>query len=126
MGWQDDPLPGFQAEALAYAADGTVLKGVQPRNNWIPVTGRATKAASPHGNQNGEVDVYLEAAANPQFFGPAADRFRATPLGDVRTAGDRPLFTLAAAGLYLLDPALTGLISDLELVAGLVAEPAVD
>jgi alpha-mannosidase len=113
LGWQDDSVPGFQAEALAYAADGTVLKGVQPRNNWIPVTAA-------------EVDVFLEAAANPQFFGRAADRFRPTPLGDVRTAGDRPLFTLAAAGLYLVDPALTGLIADLELVAGLVAEPAVD
>ena len=113
LGWRDDSVPGFQAEALAYTADGTVIKGVHPRTNWIPVTGA-------------EVDVYLEAAANPQFFGAAADRFRPTPLGDVRTAGDRPQFTLAAAGLYLVDEALTALLADLELVAGLVAEPAVD
>jgi alpha-mannosidase len=113
LGWQNDSLPGFQAEALAYRADGEVIKGVQPRNNWVPVTGT-------------EVDVFLEAAANPQFFGRQRDRFQPTPLGDVRTAGTEPQYALAAAHLVVVDEAVTALIADLEVVAGLFAEPAVD
>ncbi|HEU4350039.1 MAG TPA: glycoside hydrolase family 38 C-terminal domain-containing protein [Actinoplanes sp.] len=113
LGWPDDSAPGFQAEGLAYRADGTVIKGIQPRNNWVPVDGT-------------EVDVFLEAAANPQVFGRDADRFRPTPLGELRTAGDRPQYALAAAGLHVIDPAVVELIADLEVVAGLVAEPSVD
>ena len=112
LGWQDDSLPGFQAEALAYRADGPVIKGLQPRNNWVPV--------------DGEVDVFLEAAANPQFFGRGIDRFRPTPLGDVRTAGAEPQYTFAAADLVVRDAEVAGLLADLELVAGLMAGPGVD
>ena len=90
-----------------------MIKGIQPRNNWVPVTGD-------------EVEVFLEAAANPQFFGRRIDRFQPTPLGDVRTAGTEPQYTLAAAALVVVDPAVTGLIADLEVVAGLFAEPEVD
>ncbi len=113
LGGQDDSMPGFQAEALAYRADGSVLKAVQPRTNWVPVTGD-------------EVDVYLEAAANPQFFGRHVEQFRPTPLGDVRTAGREPLYTLAGAALVVRDPALSGVIADLETVAGLVRDPGAD
>ncbi|GAA3346837.1 glycoside hydrolase family 38 C-terminal domain-containing protein [Amorphoplanes nipponensis] len=113
LGWRDDSMPGFQAEALAYDADGTVLKAVQPRNNWVPVRGP-------------DVEVFLEAAANPQFFGAHIEQFRPTPLGDVHTAGNEPLYTLAAAAVVVRDAAVAGLIADLELVAGLIAEPAVD
>ena len=31
--------PGFTAEGMAYAADGTVIKGIQPRNAYVPVAG---------------------------------------------------------------------------------------
>jgi alpha-mannosidase len=86
---------------------------VQPRNNWVPVDGP-------------DVEIYLEAAANPQFFGRSVDRFRPTALGDVRTAGAAEQYTLAAAALVVRDPAVAGLIADLELVAGLLGEPALD
>ncbi len=113
LGGTDDSMPGFQAEALVYRPDGSVVKAVQPRTNWVPVTGD-------------EVDVYLEAAANPRFFGRDVEEFRPTPLGDVRTAGDQPLYTLAGAGVVVRDAALTGLIADLETVAGLVGDPGTD
>ena len=32
--------PGFSAEATAYAADGTIIKGLHPRNRHLPVAGR--------------------------------------------------------------------------------------
>src|SRR3954452_7657005 len=29
--------PGFQAEATAYRADGSILKAVEPMNSWVPI-----------------------------------------------------------------------------------------
>jgi alpha-mannosidase len=112
FGWADT-MPGFQAEALAYRADGTVIKGLQPLNNWVPVDGDT-------------VDVFLEAAANPQFFGHHIPQFRPTPLGDVRTAGDEPQYTLAAATLVVRDEGVADLLADLEIVAGLAAADGID
>ena len=112
FGWEN-ALPGFQAEAMAYRADGVVIKGVQPFNNWVPIQGET-------------VDVYLEAAANPQFFGHAVDEFRPTLLGDVLTAGTEPRYTLAAADLVARDEGVAGLLADLELVAGIAGEDTID
>src|SRR5262245_14133832 len=36
LGWSDHS-PGFQCEGLVYRPDGTVVKGLNPRNDWIPV-----------------------------------------------------------------------------------------
>ena len=112
LGWRDT-MPGFQAEGLAYGADGVVIKGVHPLTNWVPVAGT-------------HVEVYLEAAANPQFFGHDIPRFAPSPLGDVRTAGRHPLYRLAAAGLVVRDEQITGLLADLETVAGLITEQSLD
>ena len=112
LGWRDT-LPGFQAEGLAYRADGVVVKGVQPLTNWVPIEGPT-------------VDVYLEAAANPQLFGSDIPRFAPTPLGDVRTAGDAPLYRLAAAAVVVRDDRVVGLLADLETMAGLIAEQSLD
>jgi alpha-mannosidase len=112
LGWTDQ-MPGFQAEALAYRADRTVIKAIQPVNNWVPVG-------------DGAVDVYLEAAANPQFFGHQIPQFQPSMLGDLATAGDDPIYRLAAAGLVIRDEAVAGLLTDLETVAGLIAEEGLD
>lgn len=37
LGWIGSG-PGFQAEGLVYDADGLVLKGLEPRNTWLPVS----------------------------------------------------------------------------------------
>jgi alpha-mannosidase len=110
FGWRD-ALPGFQAEGLAYRGDGVVIKAIEPFNNWVPVDGET-------------VEIYLEAAANPEFFGHNAS-FRPTLLGDVETAGDQQRYTLAAADLVVRDAATAGLVADLQLVAGLM-ESATD
>ena len=70
--------PGFNAEALAYRPDGTVIKAISPFNTYLPV--------DPHR----PVDVYLELAANPDVarsFG-----FQPTTLGDLDTAGEEPIY----------------------------------
>jgi alpha-mannosidase len=112
FGWEDT-MPGFQAEGLAYRPDGTVVKGLEPLNNWVPVAGD-------------NVDIYLEAAANPQFFGHNIAQFRPTDLGDVLTAPPEPRYSLARAEMVIRDQGVADLVADLETVAGIIGEDSID
>jgi len=98
-----DAHPGFQAEGLAYAADGTVHKGVEPRNASVPLG-------------SGSVDVYVEAAANPTVL----TGFVPNPLGDVLTAPRDPLYVLRRIDLVLVDEEVEGLGHDVEVLLGCV------
>jgi alpha-mannosidase len=100
--------PGFQAEGLVYSASGTVLSGIAPLRRQVPLTGHPGAA----------IDVYVEAAANPNVAG--AWDFAPTPLGDRATAGDHPLYRLAAADVALLDRPVWELIADIRALNGLV------
>ncbi|MEV4534025.1 glycoside hydrolase family 38 C-terminal domain-containing protein [Asanoa sp. NPDC049518] len=104
LGW-NTASPGFQAEGLVYRPDGSVHKGLHPRNDWVPVTGRA-------------VDLYVEAAANPTIL----DGFRPTRLGDRATAGEAPLYRLARADVTVRDEGLAELVHDLQVLAELRAQ----
>ncbi|MFI7320065.1 alpha-mannosidase [Streptomyces venezuelae] len=102
--------PGFQAEGLVYDAAGVPLKGVHPRNRHIPV-------ASPA--QGGEpVHLLLEAAANPAVL----HDFVPTPLGDVLTAGNTPIYRFASADLAVLNEDVWHLILDIEVLSELMRE----
>ena len=109
LGWADD-LPGFQAEGLVYRPDGSVIKGLNPRNTWIPV---ATRAA---GNET--IDLYVEAAANPLVLD--VQPFRPTALGEKTTAGDVPLYRLARADISVFETEVWELIQDLEVLDGVM------
>ena len=103
-------IPGFQAEGLVYSADGTVLKGVQSRNRWVPVTGAA----------GAPIDLYVEAAANPDLvhdFG-----FAPTELGDPGTLAGRPLYRLGRVDVALRDLEVWSLVQDIRALHGLQAE----
>ncbi len=109
--------PGFQAEGLAYAPDGRILKGIAPDNAWLAVADPA---------EGGErVLVYVEAAANPTFLSG-----RSTPepsaLGDPETAGSAPLYTFAGADLVVVDDEVVALALDLEVLDGLMRELPTD
>src|SRR5688572_13533749 len=98
----DKAGPGFRSEGLAYAADGTPVKGVEPRTAYVPVTGRA---------RGGErVAFYVEAAANPRFDGAV------TPLGDPETLPDVPLYRLDRAELAVLDEEVHALVLDVRVL----------
>ncbi|WP_019204079.1 glycoside hydrolase family 38 C-terminal domain-containing protein [Tsukamurella sp. 1534] len=99
--------PGFNAEALVYRADGTVVKGVSPFNAHVPL-------------EPGErVDLYIEAAANPDLGG---DFVSPTPLGDRTTAGDGPLYWLGRIELAQRDLAVWELQQDVWTLNGLMHE----
>lgn len=107
LGWPAGS-DGFSAEATAYDAAGTILKGVEPRNAWVPVP------------SSGPVERYLEAAANPDVAGHLS--FAPTPYGDLATAGAEPLYQLRRLELGLLDREVWELEQDLSVLVGLVQQ----
>ncbi|WP_432158735.1 MULTISPECIES: alpha-mannosidase [unclassified Streptomyces] len=110
----DDAWPGNQAEALVHLTDGTPLKAVNPLNQYVPVGNPAAGGE--------EVDYLVEAASNPDIL--AHGFARPTPLGDVLTAGDRPLYTFRRADLAVLDEEVWHLDLDLQVLRELMAELA--
>lgn len=107
--------PGFQAEGMLYGHPGVPLKGVHPRNRHLTVA---------HPAAGGEpVDLLLEAAANPAVL---EHGFEPTPLGDVRTAGERPLYRFASADLAVLDEEVWHLVLDIEVLSELMRELPAD
>ena len=108
LGWISE-WPGGQAEALVYDLAGHPIKGLAPRNQEIPIAGP------------GPVELLVEAAANPDIL---HDGFVPTPLGDLATAGDAPLYKLARADLAVLDENVWHLHFDLEVLRELMLELA--
>jgi alpha-mannosidase len=105
--------PGNQAEALAYDLAGRPLKGIAPLNQYVPI------ANPSHGGE--PVGLLLEAAANPDIL---ANGFVPSPLGDLSTAGDEPLYRLARADLAVLDEDVWHLGFDLDVLRDLMLELA--
>ncbi|MGW3957708.1 alpha-mannosidase [Streptomyces sp. NPDC004752] len=104
--------PGNQAEALVQLPDGTPLKAVNPLNQYVPIANPA--------NGGEWVDYLVEAASNPDIL---ANGFAApTPLGDVLTAGDAPLYTFRRADLAVLDEEVFHLDLDVQVLRELMAE----
>ncbi|MBC9724340.1 glycoside hydrolase family 38 C-terminal domain-containing protein [Streptomyces sp. TRM68367] len=102
--------PGSQAEALVHLPDGTPLKAVNPLNQYVPIA---------HPAAGGEEIRYLvEAASNPDIL---ANNFAGpTLMGDVLTAGDRPLYTFLRADLAVLDEQVWHLDLDLQVLRELM------
>ena len=72
-------FPGFQCEGIAWRPDGTIIKAISPRNQYIPLKLLGSGMA---------VDFYVEAAANPDLS--QGWTFAATPYGDKATSGTSP------------------------------------
>ncbi|MGV9842399.1 alpha-mannosidase [Streptomyces fungicidicus] len=112
----DENMPGFQCEGLVYRPDGTPVKGLNPRNQWVRI------GAPAEGGE--EVRLHIEAASNPVIMG--YHPFQPTPLGDRDTAGSEPLYTLARMDLAVLDETVWQLVLDLEVLGELMAELPAD
>ncbi|MFD9585713.1 alpha-mannosidase [Streptomyces sp. NPDC059980] len=112
----DENMPGFQCEGLVYRPDGSPVKGLNPRNQWVRV------AAPAEGGEH--VDLRIEAASNPVILD--YHPFRPTQLGDKETAGDEPQYTLARMDLAVLDEEVWNLVIDLEVLGELMAELPVE
>jgi alpha-mannosidase len=108
----DGLAPGFQAEALAFRPDGTIVKAVSPLNAHLPVAG------------DGRIDLYLELAANPGI--PPESHWVTTRLGDKATAGDEELYRLRRLELALVDQEVWELLQDVGILSGLAGELPAD
>ena len=101
----DSSAPGFQAEALVFRPDGSIVKAIEPRNATVPI-------------ETETVDLYIEAASNPSVAGTFT--FAPTPLGDLATAGADPIYRLETLELGLLDREVWELTQDIWTLRGLV------
>ncbi|GEL16680.1 alpha-mannosidase [Pseudonocardia asaccharolytica] len=106
----DLPIPGFQAEGLAFTAAGVPLKGVQPRSIHVPVD-------APPG---GPVRFLVEAAANPDVAGDWS--FRPTGMGEKATAPPGPLYLLRRAELAVWNETVWELAQDVAVADGLMRQ----
>ncbi|WP_433257933.1 alpha-mannosidase [Streptosporangium sp. CA-135522] len=112
----DENMPGFQCEGLVYRPDGSPVKGLNPRNQWVRV------GAPVQGGE--EVRLHIEAASNPVILD--YHPFLPTKLGDEETAGSEPQYRLARMDLTIFDEAVWQLVIDLEVLGELMAELPVD
>lgn len=108
----DVSMTGFQCEALVYRPDGTPVKSVNPRNQWVPIADAAA---------GGErVELFLEAAANPVLLDHHP--FLPTRQGDIRTSSAEPLYRTRRIDLAVFEPEVFELSLDLEVLLELQAE----
>ncbi|WP_030793157.1 alpha-mannosidase [Streptomyces sp. NRRL S-920] len=108
----DENMPGFQCEGLVYRPDGTPVKGLNPRNQWVRI------AAPAEGGE--EVRLHIEAASNPVILD--YHPFLPTQLGDKETAGSEPQYKLARMDLAVFDETVWQLVIDLEVLGELMRE----
>ena len=109
IGFRAPEYTGFHAEGLVYRSDGSPVKGLNPRTQWVPVA-----AGDP-------VELYVEAAANPVIL-ERDNLFWPTQLGDKSTAGTEPLYRLERVELAIFEPEVWELQHDLEVLGELEAE----
>ena len=110
-----DPLrTGFHVEGLVYRADGTAVKGLNPRNQWVRVADAATGGE--------QVELFVESASNPLLLGGGGFDFRPSPLGDPDTAGGEPMYRVVRAELAVFEQEVWELQQDLEVLGQLAAE----
>ncbi|MEV6398647.1 glycoside hydrolase family 38 C-terminal domain-containing protein [Streptomyces sp. NPDC051907] len=112
----DENMPGFQCEGLVYRPDGTPVKGLNPRNQWVRI------GAPVAGGE--EVRLHIEAASNPVILD--YHPFLPTRLGDRETAGTAPQYRLTRMDLAVFDETVWQLVLDLEVLGELMQELPVD
>ncbi|NUR85228.1 MAG: alpha-mannosidase, partial [Nonomuraea sp.] len=112
----DENMPGFQCEGLVYLPDGTPVKGLNPRNQWVRV------GAPVSGGER--VELRIEAASNPVVLG--YHPFVPTLLGDKETAGSEPQYRLTRMDLAVFDETVWQLVIDLEVAGELMRELPAD
>ncbi|GAA2447356.1 alpha-mannosidase [Streptomyces mauvecolor] len=112
----DENMPGFQCEGLVYRPDGTPVKGLNPRNQWVRV------GAPVDGGE--EVRLHIEAASNPVLLD--YHPFLPTQLGDIETSHRDPLYKLTRMDLAVFDETVWRLVIDLEVLGELMEELPVE
>ncbi|MBT2520973.1 glycoside hydrolase family 38 C-terminal domain-containing protein [Arthrobacter sp. ISL-28] len=104
-------IPGFQCEGTAWRPDGSIIKAISPRNQYIPLKLLGSGMA---------VDFYVEAASNPDVA--QGWTFAATPYGDKATAGNLPQYRFGSIAIAELNRSVWELQQDIATLRGLMHE----
>ncbi|WP_435107245.1 alpha-mannosidase [Nocardiopsis synnemataformans] len=116
LGWEDHSVGGH-CEGTVYRPDGTVVKGLHPRNGWVRLRGPGASTGVVDGD--GTFTLYVEAAANPLVLG--LPPFLVTDRGE-KDAADFEPYRLRRVELCALHHDTWELVQDVEAVAGLIAQ----
>ncbi len=109
----DPNMPGFQCEGLVYRPDGTPVRSLNPRAQWIPVEPGAER-----------VEFFVEAASNPVLLD--YHPFLPTRQGDVLTASREELYRIGSVDLAVFEAEVFELVHDVEVLLQLAKELPVD
>ncbi|WP_426625901.1 alpha-mannosidase [Leifsonia sp. McL0607] len=101
---------GFQAEGLVWASDGTIVKALEPLNDYVRL--QAAPGES--------FELFVEAASNPDVGSDWS--FRPTPVGRMATASTTSIYTLRRMDVVQRDTEVWELIQDIFTVRGLATE----
>ena len=124
LGWQPDS-PGGHYEAEAYRPDGSIIKAVNPKNQWIPLDGKDWKGLATDEEPSligpdGTFTLYLEAACNPLILGVPA--FAKTQLGEGTTGRADESNILTRLDVCRFDQEIWNYAMDLEAVSQIIKE----
>lgn len=108
----DINMTGFQAEGLVYRADGSPVRSLHPRAQWIPVT-RDAAGGEP-------IEFYVEAASNPVLLDYVP--FQPTEKGDWSTAGEELLYRVRRADAVIFETEVFELVHDVEVLLQLAQQ----
>lgn len=113
-----DHSVGMHSEAMVFRPDGTAVKSLQPRNQWVRLTGPG--APERMVDADGRFTLYVEAAANPLLLG--LPPFVETHLGSgvVEASQVAEPYVLREARVCAFDEQVWELARDVEVVAGLI------
>ena len=108
----DKNMPGFQCEGLVYLPDGTPVKSINPRNQWVLIAEEAAGGES--------VEFFLEAASNPVLLD--YHPFLPTQEGDILTSSSKRLYTSRRMDLAVFEREVFELGLDIEVLLELQEE----
>ncbi|GAA1724576.1 alpha-mannosidase [Microbacterium paludicola] len=103
---------GFQCEGLVYLPDGTPVKSLNPRNQWVRIADAAAGGET--------VEFLVEAAANPVIL--EHHPFLPTQEGDILTSSPKRLYTTRHFDLAVFDAEVFELGLDVDVLLELQAE----
>ncbi|WIB16472.1 glycoside hydrolase family 38 C-terminal domain-containing protein [Curtobacterium sp. MCPF17_050] len=108
----DKNMPGFQCEGLVYLSDGTPVKSLNPRNQWVLITESAVGGET--------VEFFVEAASNPVLLD--YHPFLVTQEGDIRTSSPKRLYTSRRMDLAVFAAEVHELALDIDVLLELQEE----
>ena len=105
-------MPGFQCEGLVYLADGTPVKSINPRNQWVLIAEQAVGGET--------VEFFVEAASNPVLLD--YHPFLVTHEGDIQTSSSKRLYTSRRMDLAVFESEVHELALDIDVLLELQEE----